>query len=759
MDKIKFEDGKLIEKAYVMVNDEKKEVQSAVYEGKTPLKAYNLNKMQDNLENATKVTSLIPKGNSVQKTREGYNNFNEEYTIGYITGNTGVQNTNGSGATSKDYIEIKQNETIYILINALQPCSIGRVFIMEYDETYNAIQRSIVPGLYDKKFSSIGTYKFTISPQENCKYIKPSFYALHDSGDISITPVNEKIKDYLQICISSTEVEQYESYGKSPSIEYEAPIKSVGDNINLFNKYGDFNYGNENHKTSLQEDGTILSTANSWSIRSSGILIENLEKNTNYTVSGILVSANGTGTQNAIIEILSTVPTTSIERFGISPSVVKPYKFEFEFNTGERNSIWLSINGSNSSAEGDTITIFDKIKLEKGPKATGYSPYGQGSIDIKIQNENLYNYKDILSKSEGISTDDDGWITVTKDNTSGSSQVSMLFFSGLLELKNDNQYNVIIEIKNVEGTGQLRPHSPWGNHGQFSTLSRYNNVNFTDFKNGQILIAKTTSKSSFEGIIDGIDTYIIFAVGQSGSITFRLSVLEDTAVTPETFTYVPHQGQNIVVPTQKPFRAIGDIRDKFVKINGMWNEKHDIFRYIFSGTERISKRTSEKCPFGYYFYVQIEPNYQFVDNNSIPSLMSSNYFNVVANDVKNFSYSCMSATFGKNTICFNIDETYTTESQVSELFKQKMAEGKPAYVDYVLEEPELIPCTSEQIKALAEISSAYGEGLTNITCEDEIEPVIDIVKESKETAHADIIKFIANLLPRIEALENKGGEE
>lgn len=52
MDKIPFEDGTKTQEAYVTVNGQNYNVTPAVWSGNTPLSAFNLNKMQDNIETA-----------------------------------------------------------------------------------------------------------------------------------------------------------------------------------------------------------------------------------------------------------------------------------------------------------------------------------------------------------------------------------------------------------------------------------------------------------------------------------------------------------------------------------------------------------------------------------------------------------------------------------------------------------------------------------------------------------------------------------
>ena len=52
MDKIPFEDGTKISNAKVTINEQEYEVTPAQYQGTTPVSAFNLNKMQDNIEKA-----------------------------------------------------------------------------------------------------------------------------------------------------------------------------------------------------------------------------------------------------------------------------------------------------------------------------------------------------------------------------------------------------------------------------------------------------------------------------------------------------------------------------------------------------------------------------------------------------------------------------------------------------------------------------------------------------------------------------------
>ena len=176
----------------------------------------------------------------------------------------------------------------------------------------------------------------------------------------------------------------------NPAIDPWDFIKIVHKSRNMFNKNGDFTYGSNKHQTTLQEDGTIKVTSNYYNARSSGQLLQ-VEKNTVYNVSGILISANGThGTNNANVEILNT-SNKAIKKLNLATSLNKPYAFSFVFNSGNNESVWISLNGVNSSSAGLTETIFDKMQIEKGTNSSDYVDYFYREIKSLATYELTYN--------------------------------------------------------------------------------------------------------------------------------------------------------------------------------------------------------------------------------------------------------------------------------------------------------------------------------------------------------------------------------
>lgn len=62
MEKIKFEDGKLTKKGYVVIDGVEHLINEAEYDGATPLSAYVLNKLQDNIEDGINNIQALPTG-------------------------------------------------------------------------------------------------------------------------------------------------------------------------------------------------------------------------------------------------------------------------------------------------------------------------------------------------------------------------------------------------------------------------------------------------------------------------------------------------------------------------------------------------------------------------------------------------------------------------------------------------------------------------------------------------------------------------
>lgn len=204
-----------------------------------------------------------------------------------------------------------------------------------------------------------------------------------------------------------------------------------------------------------------------------------------------------------------------------------------------------------------TVSNLPKIKEQTGTDLTlentsvGYFYHENkkgmllsGNIEQEItKGEQLYNYKDTTNVTSGITVDEEGWITISYDNSGGTNVRFFNYWNNNLNVKSSTDYNIIVEVKKVSGTGTLYPVSQDDryNSGQFKNTKYYSFNSIPSLLvNGVIQLLNTTKSEWTDNI--GLRSYVMFNPGQSGSITFRLSVLKDTTITPETFVYEKFTG-------------------------------------------------------------------------------------------------------------------------------------------------------------------------------------------------------------------------
>ena len=162
--------------------------------------------------------------------------------------------------------------------------------------------------------------------------------------------------------------------------------------------------------------------------------------------------------------------------------------------------------------------------------------------------QNLFNYQDTKEINSAYSVDDDGWITISIDNTDGSKSAYYNYYTNNIHLKPNTNYNVFLEVKSVTGNAGISVVSRWSpSQGQFSTGFE---KKFTDLQSGKIYNKICTTLSDFSQIGVSLRTFCTFNTGESGSITFRISALEDTSVTPDNFVYKLYKEDNYSIDLQ-----------------------------------------------------------------------------------------------------------------------------------------------------------------------------------------------------------------
>lgn len=135
MERINFEDGQLVKEGYVEIDGVQYPITEAEYSGDTPLSAYIMNKLQDNIEESAVIVSTTEPttGEKVWLKKRGKNLFNKndikalEAYINASGTSAGISSSNYS-----IYIECKPNTTYAIsstvAIPRFRACSYPKVF-------------------------------------------------------------------------------------------------------------------------------------------------------------------------------------------------------------------------------------------------------------------------------------------------------------------------------------------------------------------------------------------------------------------------------------------------------------------------------------------------------------------------------------------------------------------------------------------------------------------------------------------------------
>ena len=338
--------------------------------------------------------------------------------------------------------------------------------------------------------------------------------------------------------------------------------------------------------------------------------------------------------------------------------------------------------------------VFDKAQIEEGSVATPYVPYN--SLEFKVEGKNKFNVQDTNNVTEGITVDNEGWITVTGDNTDGTATKYFNYYTNNLNLKTGTNFNVIAEVKNVSGTGNASFVSVNSSPQQFKT-NFYRN--FSVLANNTIYNSINETSDEFLGNT-GLRTFISFSAGQSGSITFRLSLLEDTTITPENFDYEPYKSQVATFPLGNQKLMEGSYLDD----EGIHRARKQV---VFDGSEIWSKDENKDNSTDYFYIRNIG-----INTNNINSVICD-YFKKGSSNVQGF--------WATTVFCITINKTATgivssdTKDQRVAKWKTWLSEH-PITVEYELSEEETIPYTAEQQEAWEKIKALTTyKNVTNIT--------------------------------------------
>ena len=498
----------------------------------------------------------------------------------------------------------------------------------------------------------------------------------------------------------------YEDYGASPSPEYPAEIRNVGDNVNEF----DVSKITNTPKITNNGDNT-LTIANNANIVGAADTEKTLKQLCPNLKVGDVVTLNfKTTTQNA--------------DYKNSIYIGRPWSFG--------DTITLTETDLNTSVVlyggYQETSVISEIKIEKGEQSTSYSPYGYGNVNISVYNKNLAysNWAQILvdkiknsDKAKVVVEDNRDCLLFSADAGYPLQRESYYFFSGIF--KENTQYTISFDIKPSTGNANINVYYKDGtigkNLGAPLTINKWQRVVYT-----------TSAQKTVDAISPG------YYSGASYIDLNSMQIEEGTVAT----DYVEHkeqvvnfpqaQGQKLMLGDYLAEDGIHHVRkqDKPNELDG-WN------------INTVSQQTQiNTISFRYQISNAINSDSKLCLSNLFKGYKTSEIYNVDKEGI----------WVDSNYLYVRINRSRLDTEDV-EGFENFLAKNN-IIVEYPLAEEEIEAYTPEQQTAYNKICNlkAY-EGETNIFSTNEISTIF------KVTAVKDFNSIITQINQQI--LEIAGG--
>lgn len=457
-----------------------------------------------------------------------------------------------------------------------------------------------------------------------------------------------------------------------PNPNNSIAIQNVGDNINLFD--------------GIFRQGTHVSTS-----ITNGIISQNSITSINgnsYTISTNLPSTYKWKIQNQNTNDINNVIIYNDTNYSSNSSVT--------VNCTANGFLKILIGKTDNSDIILSEVLNYNFKLEEGTMATAYSVYNQGSISTVLSNSNLaqINIGNIWS--------------LTNNNSIKNLRIA--------------ESSKIIEMQLKKGIIYKINYNAIVNPTASTSFTVYidnvvnNNISFFNINN------YTTGNIYTETFTAPDDCVLLIrCLGNSDASIFEFQMWINVNTVAD---YVEHEEQDIIIPTQAPMCKIGTVYDYFTKINGVWNEVHNIYKLTLNGTENWTYNTTGTL-------------HRFINSTilqSNPALSSSlinfanSHFNKVVGNAGSTSATIPSIAIQDNRAGIIIAwSQYSSAIDFQNWLTAQYNAGTPVTLEYVLATPVYTPCTTEQtaiLNQLQELPTYKGQNIIYST--DNISPIFNV---------------------------------
>ena len=645
---------KTIQDEQKVQNDNIEDIQTKDTEQDKLIQKLQSNMINESTEEATSLhvtdASILPakldvRGNQRQEAREGYNVLQNKLTSTTING-----------------VAFTINEDKSITLNGTATNSIiANLLTGQYNDN-DATSPLIIPdNITNYRLSgcpsggSWSTYKLDIYAEDN------ELIATDLGEGANIQKESDTILNLLRVriivyagavlnnvtfypmIIYGAENKPYEQYGASPSLDYPSPVRAVGDNVNMFNVW---------------ESGTI---SNSGNIESSDIAIR--------TADFISVKSNTSYTYKIYDETISNI---ALFEYDENSNFIKVM-----YNLNTEQTIVTSETTRKVKMRIVSTDLSTKMKFEEGEVATSYSPYGQGSVEVKKINKNYYDVG--KSINDYFVTAGSKGATITQYNASNYVECDIIEGIMNIETYNTSGWNWIAKWlkinKNTNYTISLNKSTT------SLTVLGFNSVETGITGDVIAELGSTNSKTTFNS-----GNYEYYAVSFYPPAGLEIAIQVEAGDLNTNFE--EHQEQSYILDIQKPM-LLGDY---FVKEADGWKEVHIWNKLIFTGQENWNKSGASTDEI-FVATLDIE--------NGVDGYGYSNYF-------RYYGYveiGCFSVYNNGANIRFCVDSSVISDiNRFKTMLADKYASGDSVYVYYKLSTPNKLACTEAQSNILDQLS-------------------------------------------------------
>lgn len=423
----------------------------------------------------------------------------------------------------------------------------------------------------------------------------------------------------------------------------------------------------------------------------------------NYDINEIIKFFNSEGTvifsneptKYYNYKIIEQIDFERLIRF--KTATVKMHVQPFKYSTTEQP---IGHTYTSQTTEGKSITLNDTVpnifnefsirgNTEQDGTQTPDNPVelknagDSGTITEKICNKNLF---------------DKNNPTIINAFVDGTT--------GLLKAPTNNQKSIVVRLMPdtiFTISGVERPSSNYGLYND-NTLEIGTSI---ATQKGNITNGKIT-------ITTGANTkWLVFLLG-GGAETYGYNNIQVEVGSIET-EYTTYDGQSFTIPCQQPMRSIGDVKDEFVKVDGVWYERHHIKSIIIDGYHTGWSRQSNfncfSCASSILQGIKLPAN-----GDALPEIKCSHFvpesYNKVYTNINPTDNSIGLEKNGTNNPRIHMSSITSAQDFITWL------QNNDVEIAYVLNNPVDLACTQAQIDALENNKYSY-DGQTNIGSDDE----------------------------------------